>query len=291
MSEIIVIRNLNLEAHINTLGAEVRKLVNLHTQHNYMWSGDKSIWAGVSPVLFPVVGKTTNSVINYQGKQYPQGNHGFARTNSFTVAEQTESMVKLRLDAQTIATQYPFKLDFEVTYSLVENKLITQYSIHNHEETTAYFSVGAHPAFACPFDEAHTFNDYYIEFEQQEPNLCHHEITLDAFFTGKTTLSNQNRIDLTTETFAKDAIIYSDFQSKSIALKEKNSNRQIKVSLDGFTWLGLWSKINANYVCIEPWCGHSDSINFSGDINQKAAIEAVLANNSWSRSYSIEFAY
>lgn len=291
MSEVIILKNEHLEAHIDTLGAEIRKIINIANNHNYMWSGDKSIWSGISPVLFPVVGKTTNSVIRYNDKSYPQGNHGFARTTIFKIIQQSNNSITLRIDSQTMLSKYPFALDFDVTYSLIERKLITQYAIHNKDNKIAYFSVGAHPAFACPFDNEHQFEDYYIEFEQDESQLLQHEITPEAFFTGNTHSSNLSQINLDSQTFVNDALIYSNYTSKFVSLKERNSNRQIKVSLDGFPWLGIWSKINASYVCIEPWCGHSDHTNFNGEIHQKDAIEAVEANNTWSRSYSIEFGY
>lgn len=287
----IIIKNQFLEAHISTTGAEVRKLLNSQTKHNYMWSGDSSIWSGVSPVLFPVVGKTTGGEVRYQGKSYPQGNHGFARSSIFTVAEQTEQMVRLKLDAETVRKNYPFNLDFEVVYTVIGGVLTTQYIITNHEKTEAYFSIGAHPAFACPFDENHKLDDYYIEFSHSEANLQQHEITPEAFFTGVMSECTNNVIDLNEETFVKDAIIFDNYKSRYISLKERNSDRHIKVSLDGFKWLGIWSKVNAKYVCIEPWCGHSDYVGFNGDVNEKAAIEIVSPLSSWVRSYSIEFAY
>lgn len=287
----IIIKNQFLEAHISATGAEVRKLLNRQTKHNYMWSGDSSIWGGVSPVLFPVVGKTVNGEVRYQGKSYLQGNHGFARSSVFTVAEQTEQMVRLKLDAETVFEHYPFNLDFEVVYTVIGGVLTTQYIITNHEKTEAYFSVGAHPAFACPFDENHKLDDYYIEFSHSEPNLKQHKITPEAFFTGIVSDYKSNIIDLNEETFVKDAIIFDNYKSRYVSLKEHNSDRHIKVSLDGFKWLGIWSKVNARYVCIEPWCGHSDYVGFNGDINEKAAIETVSPLSSWVRSYSIEFAY
>lgn len=67
----ITIKNDNLLVEISELGAEVRAVINIATEHEYMWSGDGRIWAGVSPVLFPVVGKSHDNKIKYQGKEYP----------------------------------------------------------------------------------------------------------------------------------------------------------------------------------------------------------------------------
>ena len=289
--ESVIIRNEQLQATIALHGAEVRSVKNVNNHHEYMWSGDAAVWAGVSPVLFPVVGKTTDNQVLWHGKGYPQGNHGFARNALFSVESQSESAVTLAIITNhSDGCSYPFNLRFLVSYELIGAQLLTRYQVENLGAEIAYFSVGAHPAFACPFDGEQQFSDYVIEFEQQE-NLTRHEITSAAFFTGKTTADALKTIELSTDTFAKDAIVYTGYTSKQIVLREKKSSRAVKVSLNGFPWLGLWSKPGAPYVCIEPWCGHSDMLGFSGEVNGKAAIETVAANSSWSRQFSIEFAY
>lgn len=287
----IIISNEVLEVTINLNGAEVRNVRNKLTNHEYMWCGDNSVWSGVSPVLFPVVGKTTNGEIRFDGKSYQQGNHGFARNSIFKVVNQSSHAVTLSIITNQLGNIYPFNLKFDVTYSLSNNKLTTQYKVHNLDDKTAYFSVGAHPAFKCPFDDKHDITDYIIKFEQYENNLIHHEITNDAFFTGKANHLSLQHIELNSNTFIDDAIIYNNFISSYVTLEEKHSNKSIKVSLNGFPWLGLWSKVGARYICIEPWCGHSDNLDFDKNINQKDAIEELCANNIWQRDYIIEFNY
>lgn len=287
----IIIRNSRLVVNIALLGAEVRSVQNATNHQQYMWNADPDIWANVSPTLFPVVGKTSDSVIRFRGQDFPQGNHGFARASLFSIVSQTEERVELQITTRELGEVYPFNLQFKVIYNLQENKLITEYVVMNLDNQTAYFSVGAHPAFKCPFDANHTIDDYVIEFSQNEPELCLHEITPAAFLTGKTTKLDLQRLPLTVDTFVDDAIIYSNYKSDQISLCENGSNRKINVSLTGFPWLGLWSKVGADYVCIEPWCGHSDTLGFNGDIDNKSAIEQVKIGETWQRSYSIEFAY
>lgn len=287
----VIIKNDFLTVTIALKGAEVRSVSNVNNQHEYMWSGNPDIWAGVSPTLFPVVGKTSDSVIRYQGKAYAQGNHGFARSSQFSISEQTEHKVTLVIITTELGDVYPFNLQFAVTYELLQNKLITTYAVKNLDNVPAFFSVGAHPAFRCPFDAEHTITDYALEFAHEENDLVWHEITPQAFFTGKTEHLTLQSLPLTHETFIDDAIVYNNYTSESIALKEKNSSRYIRVSLTGFPFLGLWSKVGAEYICIEPWCGHSDMLGFNGDVNQKRAIETVALHQNWVRSYTIEFGY
>lgn len=289
--EQVQIKNDNLIVTINLRGAEVRSVRNGTSGHEYMWCADPAIWSGVSPTLFPVVGKTSNGIIKFAGKEYPQGNHGFARSSMFKLIESSAQTVSLQIITSELGDVYPFNLAFTVSYSLEGNKLTTKYQVKNLDSQTAYFSVGAHPAFACPFDKQHKINDYVIEFEQNEPNLQRHGITPQAFFTGKVESESWQTLQLTPETLGDNTLVYANYQSKSVCLREANSTRQIKVTLDGFPLLGLWSKIGGDYVCIEPWCGHSDLEGFTGNINDKAHIEIVNTNETWKRSYSIEFSY
>ncbi|RTL11977.1 MAG: aldose 1-epimerase family protein [Neisseriaceae bacterium] len=286
-----IIQNQSLRVTIALLGAEVRSVRNAVNNHEYMWSGDPAVWAGVSPVLFPVVGKTSANQVKFAGESYTLGNHGFARHSIFSIVQQKEDEVTLLLNTQAgDAKRYPFNLDFFVNYKLIDKTLQTTYMVHNLNKQTAYFSVGAHPAFACPFDDKHQITDYEIRFEQPE-NLRRHEITSEAFYTGKTTEHNLAAFNLDEHTFDDDALVFSGYNGDSVSLVERDSGRAIQVSLDGFPWLGIWSKPGANYVCLEPWCGRSDDLGFSGDVNSKAAIETIQPNAKWSRSYTIQFTY
>lgn len=81
----ITIKNDILLVEIIELGVEFRAIINVTTNHEYMWSGDSRVWSGVFPVLFPVVGKSHDNKIKYQGKEYLMGNHGLARHTVFDI--------------------------------------------------------------------------------------------------------------------------------------------------------------------------------------------------------------
>lgn len=286
----IQIKNDKLQAEISPLGAEVRSVKNIETHHEYMWSGDSSVWSGVSPVLFPVVGKSTNNKIKYQGKEYPMGNHGLARHSVFDVVLHNQNSVVLAM--QTNINNYPFKLSLEITYTLNKNKLITEFKIINLDQAIASCGFGAHPAFACPFDEVHNYSDYELVFDREE-NLNFHPINLEAFYTGEIQQTKLSKLDLNNHIFDKDALVYSGLTSNKVRLAEKNSDRYIEVCFDGFEYLGFWSKPKANaaYVCIEPWCGKSDILGFDGDIDKRQGNIEIKPQAQFKRSYSIEFDY
>jgi galactose mutarotase-like enzyme len=46
--------------------------------------------------------------------------------------------------------------------------------------------------------------------------------------------------------------------------------------------LGIWTKKDAPFICIEPWLGIADNANTSGKIEEKEGIQ-ILENNSKNR--------
>jgi galactose mutarotase-like enzyme len=285
----IQLKNKYLKVQINSQGAEVRSVIKMDTNYEYMWSGDGNVWSGVSPVLFPTVGKSVDNKIKYQDKEYLMGNHGLARHTVFDIVLHSESSVTLAME--TSKDNYPFRLRFEVTYTLEANKLITEYNVINLDESVASCGFGAHPAFACPFDDKHKFSDYEITFSEQK--LDFHTITPQAFYTGETKHFKLSKIELDNHTFDDDALVYSGFTDKKVRLVEKGSDRYIEVSFDGFEYLGLWSKPKANapYVCIEPWCGRSDTLGMDVDVEYRIGNVDIEPQQNFSRSYAIEFGY
>ena len=287
----VIIKNDYLAVKVFLLGAEVRSVRNIKNDHEYMWEGNPDVWAGVSPVLFPVVGRTVNGYISFANKNYPLGNHGFARQSVFKISSQKADSITLTINTFELDKNlFPFNLDFAVTYTLEQNKLVTTYEVVNHDTQLAYFSVGAHPAFKCPFDEEHSLEDYQVEFEgKQQLNL--HSLDKNGLFTGKSKVIDIDKVNITEDSFDNDALIYSNFIKSSAKLSEKGSNRYIQVDFDEFPWLGIWSKPGAAYICLEPWCGHADISGFDQEIQYKSGIEKINPEAKWVRSYSIKFAY
>lgn len=269
----LVITNEYLSVDIATMGAEVRGVTSIDSKTNYMWSGDPSVWSGVSPILFPIIGRVVEDQLLYDNFKYNLTKHGFARHSVFEVLEQTPHKIKLQLDNSKFKNKnYPFHLKFSVSYSLEGKQLITQYEVENLSKEVAYFSVGAHPAFKCPFDDRHVLSDYALEFSLNE-QLVEYHLTSDGLFSGETSIRvlENKIIQLDEQVFNNDALVFSDYTSKSVSLLEKESGRKITVSLANFPLLGFWAKPGkAGYVCIEPWCGRADDMNFTGELRDRA---------------------
>lgn len=288
--ESVIIQNKLLKVEVFLLGAEVRSVKNLQNNNEYMWDGNPSIWAGVSPVLFPLVGRTTNGYISFKQKKYPLNNHGFARQSLFNVAKHSLDSATLNINTYNLEKDiFPFNLDFSVTYTLKDNTLITTFRVINCDTQIAYFSVGAHPAFKCPFDDKHQLDDYEIEFAANQ-QLTLHTLNNGGLFSDSTPV-NIDKIDISKNTFDNDALIYSNFEQSWAQLSEKKTGKYIKVNFDNFPWFGIWSKPGARYICLEPWCGHADNAGFNQEIQYKSGIIELNPSNSWEQYYSIEFGY
>lgn len=277
------ISNSNLTAQINHFGAELFSLKN-HENQEYIWEGNPSFWGKHSPILFPIVGTLKNNSYNYEGKEYQLSRHGFAREMEFKLVKQSESSATFSLTSSEESRKvYPFDFELQVVYTLDENKLIIGYNIINKNNGVMPFSIGAHPAFALP----KPFKAYALTFEYPEI-LTSFELENDLLSDKSTTIEMiDNQVPLDYSLFEKDALIFKRLQSKNITILD-NKNPLLRVQFDDFPNLGIWTKSNAPFLCIEPWLGYSDTVHSSGDILEKEGIQLLEAQKSLKCKFSIE---
>jgi len=145
----ITITNGLLTAKFQEKGAELKSLVYNGTE--YIWPGDERIWAGSSPLLFPICSGLINDTYYLDGKAYQLQKHGYARFCNFTVEAHSESTVTFThgSDAETKKC-YPFDYVLRVTYRLEGKKLQVRYEVENKSADTMYFSIGSHEGYYCP---------------------------------------------------------------------------------------------------------------------------------------------
>ena len=283
------LKNQSLTIKINPKGAELISVFNEETQTEYMWSADANFWGKSSPVLFPIVGALKDNLYYFEGKTYHLPRHGFAREREFLVENSTDESVTFLLthDEETLKV-YPFAFEFRLKYELHENCLSVTYSVKNMGDKTMYFSVGGHPAFALPLSADTNYEDYYLEFNKTE-NFQRWGLVESGLIANNSTdfLLNTNRLALTKELFYEDAIVFKNLQSDEIILKSDKTNRQLKFDFKGFPYLGIWAAKDANFICIEPWCGIADSENHSQELTEKEVIIALEVGNVFERTWSV----
>lgn len=285
----ITIENDYLKASFLTKGAEWRSFVEKVHGREFMWQGDPQFWGKAAPVLFPIVGTLKNGQYEWQGKTYKLPRHGFARDREFRVKEQESWRVVFVLDSDEETKKvYPFDFSFEIEYRLWKRVIHTSYRIVNQGTGDLWFSVGAHPAFNLPFDGEGRFEDGFLDFELKEP-LERWMLNADGLLSGETRpLPNAGRSLVTTRPlFSEDALVLKKLKSSRITLRQKDSGVALSMEFPGFPYFGVWTAPNAPFLCLEPWCGVTDSVSSTGKLEEKEGIERLAAGGVFTRSFAV----
>jgi len=277
------ISNKRLSASIKHTGAELFSLTD-NQNKEYIWNGNPDFWPKHSPILFPIVGSLKDETYKLEQKEYHLSRHGFARDMEFQLIEKTESSATFSLlyNEETLQ-KYPFNFELQIIYQLQENKLTIRYKVINIGETQMPFSIGAHPAFALP----EKFSNYSIQFEKEEK--LEYSLLEEGLISNTTaTLETSNSaVLLNYKLFENDALVFKTLQSNSLTIFE-NSKPYLKVDFENFPSLGIWTKENAPFICIEPWFGYSDTLEKSGDLFKKEGIVLLDANQTFNTEFAIE---
>ena len=283
------LENQQLKISIHPKGAELQSIFHKGHQLEYMWNGDPAFWGKHSPLLFPIVGTLKENTYYYEEKAYSLSRHGFARDMEFLAEQQQDDSITFLLSGNAATkAHFPFDFELRVTYRLLANGLTTTYQVNNPSATSLYFSVGGHPAFKVPVVEGTEYTDYYLEFGREE-TTPRWPISKDGLIeTAPRPLLDQTRVlPLTKELFAKDALVLKHPSSSSVTLRSSKTPRGLRVDFPGFPFLGLWAAPNANFVCIEPWCGIADSTNADQQWVHKEGINRLPAGEVFERAWTL----
>ena len=279
----INLTNSELTATIDTFGAELISLKN-NSKREYIWEGNPDFWGKHSPILFPIVGSLKNNSYCYNATTYQLPRHGFAREMEFNVIEKTQDSVVFSLNESAATLEkYPFKFELQISYTLTNSELKIGFNVINNNPFSMPFSIGAHPAFAI----ANNFQNYKLIFEKPE-NLVVSKLENDLISntTYKLPIEN-NSLPLTYSLFENDALIFKTIESKSVTIAE-NDIPFLKVHYNEFPSLGIWTKSQAPFICIEPWIGYADTIKNNGNLEEKEGIQILSINQTFETNYLIE---
>lgn len=276
------ISNSTLTATINHSGAELFSLKN-NQNKEYIWEGNPKFWAKHSPVLFPIVGTLKNNSYTIDGKEYQLSRHGFARDMEFQLIDRTENSAIFSLNStpETLK-KYPFDFELQLIYTLEEASLNIEYKVINKDNSKMPFSIGAHPAIALPDN----FENYAFQFEKEE--ILKYYLLENDLISNQTKIleTKNNLVPLHYQLFENDALIFKTLKSNSLTILE-NSIPYVKVDFEDFPSLGIWTKDQAPFVCIEPWLGYSDTSENSGDLFKKEGILVLDPKQIFHSKFSI----
>lgn len=264
-------------------GAELASLKN-QSGKEFIWEGNPEFWGKHSPVLFPIVGTLKNNSYLYDNHEYHLSRHGFARDRKFSVLSKSENSIVFSLsDSEETLAVYPFHFEFQIEYTLNENALEIRYHVINKNDFEMPFSLGAHPAFAL----SKNFEDYSLEFETDQ-ELVYHLLDHDLISEQTMNLNlTDKKLPLHYELFENDALVFESVPAKKITILE-NGKPRIKVDFSDFPDLGIWTKVGAPFLCIEPWFGYSDSAASNGNITDKGGIQILSPEKTFEAAFSIQ---
>lgn len=285
--------NGKLRLEVDSFGAEIKSVRSKETGEEYMWCGDKQFWGRTSPVLFPFVGSLKNKEYVYQGKHYPMGQHGFARDMEHELAEEsdTELWFVLRSTDETMK-KYPFPFELRIGYELKDNQVKVMWRVKNTGEGKMFFSIGAHPAFPCPIHGEADKSGYSIYFGGVE-EIRHHGNTLDTGLAVKEDLIlslKDGLVDITPDFFDRCTYMIEGNQTGEVALVDPDGRHYVTVRFDT-PLFAVWSpeKKNAPFVCIEPWYGRCDGVDFEGTLEEREYTNMLTVGESFQAEYTMSF--
>ena len=277
------IKNSNLTAEITNFGAELCSLKD-NNNKEYIWEGKPTFWGKHSPILFPIVGTLKNDSYQYNDTIFHLSRHGFARDMEFKLIGKHENSVSFSLQSSEETLKlYPFEFELQIIYTLNTRNLTVEYKVINNSKLKMPFSIGAHPAFALP----NQFENYSIEFEKQE-SLNYYLLENNLISNNTKSLELQDKkVSLNYDLFKDDALIFKTLKSNSLTILEHNEPL-IKVNFEDFPSLGIWTKVNAAFLCVEPWHGYSDTTESSGNLFEKEGIQILKPEQTFQTKFNIE---
>lgn len=267
----------DLTAEVDPLGAQLSTLRD-GAGRDLLWNGDPAVWTGRAPLLFPIVGALAGGSYRLGSAIHHLPRHGFARGKLFEMVDSASATVAFRLKADEATFQvYPFRFELDVRFALDGPTLAVTTSVRNTGGEDMPASFGYHPAFRWPLPFGRPRSSHFIEFASDEPAPIR-RLNAAGLLTPERhpTPISHRRLALADGLFQNDAIVCDEVRSRSVTYGADDGPR-IRVSYPDTPYLGIWTKPQANFICIEPWHGVADPEGFSGDFTAKTGVFTVAA--------------
>ena len=266
------IENENIKLKVDSHGAEMKSLVKKETDTEYLWNGDPAYWQRTSPILFPLVGRLFHNIYRAKGNTYTMPQHGFARDMEFTLLEKKDHEIWFSLkDTEETRKNYPYTFELQIGYLLQGANIKVMWKVRNEQEEILPFAIGGHPAFLCPALRPDCKEAYYLKFDcdklratkLQGPYVLretYEEVSLD---NGMLLIDDK-------AIFANDTLMVEHDQAHEISICDAQKKELVTLRTQA-PLFAVWSPEGkrAPFICIEPWYGRCDSLDYAGDITQR----------------------
>ena len=279
------LQNEDLRICVNSLGGALSSIKDKDGTE-YLWQGDKKYWSGQAPVLFPICGSLRNDRAVIGGdRETCMPRHGIVRKKEFTLekADAKEIVYSIETDEELWA-KYPYDFKLTISYVLSGKSILIKYDVENRGEAVMPCFLGAHPGFNCPLTADTCYEDYYLEFAQEE-NCTAATNLPESGLVDRTArqpfLQHSRKLSLDYKYFAIDALTLDKLKSRRVTLRTDKHKKGIEVDFADFPYLILWSTANKSpFIAIEPWSGLSTCTDESDVFEEKANVILVPPKSS-----------
>jgi len=255
---------------------EIHSIFDKKTNSERIWQPKKGYWQQRGPILFPQISSTSSKKVRIKGQEYEMGNHGILRYAKFDFIAKSENQLVFSIcDDKESIKHYPFHFKLVVTYTLIANKLKANYQVINLNEETMPFAFGLHPAFKTDVFESDSYEDYKIDFSEDESES---KANLGLDLKSNLKLSRKLFQDYPT-------VIVENPKSEYATLT--NGSHGLKMRIKGCYLFAVWTPDDADFVCLEPWQSGLASQEVD-DLEKRANIINLAENEIYETSYSLE---
>lgn len=237
----------------------------------YLWSGDPAHWNRHAPWLFPVVGASAGGMVRVGGQAYPMAQHGFARDLPFTLRARSDDAVTLRLvDTPETRRHYPFAFRLDIAVRVRMAGLDFTVTVANPGPDPLPYALGFHPAFPWPFAGGERAADggYAVVFEKAERAFA------PEVGAGGLLLRDERAVPMSGDTLPLDpaifteALVFRNAASRTMRFIGPHG-QAIRMEVDDFPHLAVWTKPTAPFLSLECWTGHADWADFTGELAER----------------------
>lgn len=235
-----------------------------------------------------MVGNCRNDRTILEDRIYAIEKHGFCREHDFDVSQVSPAKAVFTMeDTPDTHRVYPYAFCLSLTYELKDGMLSMEYQVKNKDRRAMWYAIGAHPGFNCPMEEGFAFEDYRLEFEQEEDTVSiPYDLEQLHFAPSKPGIPLKgSSLPLNREMFKHDALFFDKLNSRKVSILNPATGRGVEVGFPGFETVAFWTLYPkpAPYLCVEPWNGSGIYENEDDQLSHRHHIQHLCPGDS--RSY------
>lgn len=277
-----------LEVVVSERGAELQSIYKITSHREYLWQGDAKYWGKRSPLLFPIVGNVHDQTVLINGTKYPMTRHGFGQKLIFRSSVEDRLLHLTATDTEETFSCFPFHFLLEVLYKLSRNTLTVTLRVTHTGEGIMPFQIGNHPAFNLPSYQAEETIHGYLSCNTENGIVSN--IIQEGFLTNevKNYVPEDGLIPITNHLFEYDTLVDTRGLIERTTLYDKK--KKPLVTIKAHTPItAFWSPVqkSAPFLCIEPWQGCSEDIDFQGNMNDRRFMNLLKGGETFESSMQI----